>query len=183
MTEDDQLPSEERAALERLPRDIAPAPDLEDRVVGHLRHQGAFARRSTLRPALAVAASVIVAFGLGVGAGRAWQPDGSDRAAGQRYLLLLYGGDTATPEEESKRVAEYGEWARVEAAAGRMEGGEKLDGNSSTLGNPIVSGPAPSGFFIIRAASEQEAQSIAMRCPHLRHSGTVLLRPIASSGG
>ena len=37
-----------------------------------------------------------------------------------------------------------------------------------------------SGFFVIKAASREEAIAIAKTCPHLRHGGRVAVRPVPS---
>jgi hypothetical protein len=34
------------------------------------------------------------------------------------------------------------------------------------------------GFFLVRAATAEEAEAIARGCPHLRHGGTISLREI-----
>jgi hypothetical protein len=36
------------------------------------------------------------------------------------------------------------------------------------------------GFFVISASDFQDALSVARSCPHLRHGGRILVRPIAS---
>jgi hypothetical protein len=35
------------------------------------------------------------------------------------------------------------------------------------------------GFFIISAGSFEDALAVARGCPHLRHGGAILVRPIA----
>jgi hypothetical protein len=62
--------------------------------------------------------------------------------------------------------------------------GEKLaDAGGSLLrgphAEPFVPGhDAVSGFFVIEAADEAAARSIAATCPHLDEGGTIELRPI-----
>jgi hypothetical protein len=48
---------------------------------------------------------------------------------------------------------------------------------SSTIAN------SPSGFFMVRAASREDALAIASGCPHLRHGGTVVVRAIDTPTG
>lgn len=173
MTEDEPLSTHERSAFDALPREIDPPADLEDRVASQLRTRGAFARRSSWRP-LAVAALVLIALGAGFALGRS---NVASSAKGDRYLLLLYGAASLSPAEENDRVKEYSDWARTETAAGHMERGERLEDDAIVMGRPIATEP-PLGFFIIRSSSRAEAESIASRCPHLRHGGTVIVRPI-----
>ncbi len=181
--QDDPLSNEDQAAFDALPRAIDPAPRLEERVVGSLREAGLVQPRRRFTTTLGVAAALVVFMG-GFGLGRVTIA-GSPAPPGSRYLLLLYGASSATPEVEATRVAEYGTWARELTAAGQLVGAEKLADTSITLGAAGAS-PAtaeqPSGFFLIRASSLEEAQSTAARCPHIRHGGTVLVRPIEDTG-
>ncbi|HEU0121170.1 MAG TPA: YciI family protein [Bryobacteraceae bacterium] len=100
------------------------------------------------------------------------------------YLLILHDPtDSAflqlSPEEMQTAIARYGQWAEQLASQGRMRGGHKLeDGTarqlSGTLGNPTVTdGPFPEtkevigGYFLIAAASYEEAVVLSSTCPHL----------------
>jgi hypothetical protein len=175
---DEPLTPDERQSMDRLAREIEPPAGLEDRVVsslyasGHLRRPG--------RAWLGRVAAALVIFLAGYGA--AWLPAAfAGRDSRPAYLLLLYGGATASAEAEAARVQEYAAWARAEAEAGDLVTGERLGASQIVLG-PRAAGPAdeagPAGFFMIRAADAAAAAAIAARCPHLRHGGTVVVRAI-----
>jgi hypothetical protein len=178
VTDDDPIPSDQRAGFAALPREVEPASDLEQRVVDRLHRDGVLPARRRGRPWVAVAAAVLM-FASGVVADRFWSMLPT-RSEGARYVLLLYGAPTSSADIEAARVAEYGAWAREEAARGRLENGEKLDNRALVLGGTAYGVEQPSGFFIIRASSDLEAQAVASRCPHLRHGGTVIVRRIES---
>ncbi len=188
MPDDPQpLTRDEQAQFDALPRAIDAPPRLEDRVVRELHARGALRARRPRRAWLQIAAAlVLVTSGFAIGrltaAGTLGSPLQSPErptSLDGRYLLLLYGASSASAAEERARVAEYGAWARDEGAAGRLLAGEKLGDLSLVLGNTTGSPSSqPSGFFIIRAGTTEEARAIADRCPHLRHGGTVVLRRI-----
>lgn len=183
MTEDDALLPEEQAALHALAREVPPPSHLEGVVVRRLRAAGLLRARNRVRWVAAVAAAAML-FASGLLTGRLWTGDVS-RPSGERYLLLLYGAETGTPEAEASRVAEYAAWARAEAAAGRLLAGERLGSDTVVLrgnGVPDVSNATPSGFFVIRAGSRAEAEATAQRCPHLWHGGTVIVKQVIQSG-
>ena len=182
MTEDDPLLPDDRAAFAALPLELQPPADLEERVVQRLRVAGVVRPARRRQWVLGVAAALAL-FATGVVLGRVW-PAPARPSAGDQYLLLLYGADTATPEAEAARVSEYAAWARDEAAAGRLLSGEKLSTDTLVLGGdgaPAINAQ-PLGFFIIRAATRAQAEATANRCPHLRYGGTIILKPIVATG-
>ena len=179
----DELTPGEREAFRRLPRELAPSAGFEDRVAGALRDHGALPRRHAWRPHVwqAAAAMLLIAGGFFAGRLRAPATAPPPETHAQQYLLLLYGAPSATPDIERARVTEYGNWARTEAAAGRLVMGERLGADRAVLGSDTTAPPAanePSGFFLIRAASLDEASRTAARCPHVAHGGTVVVRRV-----
>jgi hypothetical protein len=177
------LNKDEQARLDALARAIDPPPRLEDRVVRELQARGALRPRRP-RPAwLQIAAAlVLVVSGFAIGRLTAASGGAPQTPGGTRYLLLLYGAHSTTAAEEVARVAEYGAWAKVEAADGRLLSGEKLGDQAAVVGDArglgSVSLKEPAGFFVIRAATLDEAVATAARCPHTKHGGAVLVRPI-----
>ena len=126
-------------------------------------------------------AAALLAIGVAIGA----RASGSRSAeAGlPRYVLFLEGADSLSPEEESRRVAEYKSWARRVAGEGHLVSGEKLRPEVLRLGNTTDSGAnggeSVRGYFVIAARDDREALEIARGCPHLRHGGRIVVRPIA----
>jgi hypothetical protein len=110
--------------------------------------------------------------------------------ASPRFVLfLLRGQESDRPEEEGARVAEYRAWARGLAASGRSVSGEKLDDREERLGAPgalvAAAAAAPEeeirGYFVISAVSLDDALAVARGCPHLKHGGRIVVRPIAAT--
>ncbi|HEX9581686.1 MAG TPA: hypothetical protein VF970_11335 [Gemmatimonadales bacterium] len=178
--------------LNALDREVTPPAVLEARVRRTLRARGLLARRAAgWRQMLAIAAAVtLMLAGYAVGKRASTGPAA---AAGTRYVLFLYEDarfDTSRPEAEL--VAEYGTWARALRERGQLDLGEKLadqvmtvDPDSAAtpataLGAPLAAGGV-SGFFVIRAAGDQEALAIARTCPHLKYGGRVMVRPIVET--
>lgn len=175
--------------LKMLESEAVPPPLLKARVRESLRSRGLLRRgpRSAWRAAFAAAAAVVV-FVAGMVAGR--RADGPVPHGAGAYLLLLYqDADFHPSRSEDELVAEYGAWAGRLGAEGKLVSGEKLDSAARLLeapgGTTVVSAVdvgssagAVAGFFIVRAASYDEAVEIARTCPHLRHGGRIAVRAI-----
>ena len=156
-----------RAALRRLPREIAPPPRVRAVVAARVPSR---TWRTALRGAMA-AALLVAAFW----SGRATAPrDTLTAVKGQEFALLLYGD---RPGGTDARAAEYADWAVARRREGRRVFGERLAGAGWTAGETMID-PAPlQGFFIVEARDADEALDLARRHPHAR-IGTVLVRPI-----
>jgi hypothetical protein len=152
-----------------LPREADPPPLLRERVLNDLRRRGLVRPgRSRLgRVVVGLAASAALFFaGLMVGS-RAPAPLSS---AGNPYVLLLYPSDRLDPPiPHEAAAAEYRAWAR--GLGPRFIAGDAL-GEQRLLGGG-VSVATPTGYFVVRAASWDDAMAIAGDCPHLRHGGVV----------
>jgi hypothetical protein len=108
-----------------------------------------------------------------------------------QYLLLLHEtpGDysSLSPAQMQEEVARYGAWAGEMAQRGLLVSGEKLtdDGGRHLRAGPLASdGPYAEakdvigGFFMIKAASDAEAETLAASCPHLRSRNWIEIRRI-----
>ncbi|HTO88752.1 MAG TPA: YciI family protein [Thermoanaerobaculia bacterium] len=190
---DDDVPPEHRRLLSELDREAAAPPALEERIVSALRARGmlrAAGPRSRAPVRLAAAAAGLILLAAGFLAGRSFDPRRPSPTPGPRYALFLLRGQERVPqrpEEEAGRVAEYRAWARGLAKSGRFVSGEKLEDRVERVGSaPDVAASAENGeeeirgFFVISASDFQDALSVARGCPHLRHGGRILVRPIAS---
>ena len=171
------------SGLAGIHADAEPRAALEGRVVNALRDRGLLKRghrRSRvaffagLAAAAAVAAVTFLA-GLAVGRGSSASP-----SPGTRFVLFLYGGDSASAAEETARVEEYRTWARSLRSGGRLVAGEKLANEVRVLGPGGRREPAeePRGFFTIAAPDWASAMAVAGTCPHLKHGGRLALRRI-----
>lgn len=112
-----------------------------------------------------------------------------------KFLLLLRGDPAAfeaLPAGERQRIiAAHGAWAGELARAGRLVdgagfpgrcvrfaaggGGEVRATDVSFAGDRL----APSGFYLVDAASADEAAALARACPALAHGETVDVLPCA----
>ncbi len=101
------------------------------------------------------------------------------------YLLLLYQPKNFIANEAA-HVKEYGAWLKDLQKEGKMESGEKLRNKSwliSAAGTESFTGiemekGVVSGFFIVKATSDDEALKVANTCPHLKYNGLIEVRPI-----
>ena len=110
------------------------------------------------------------------------------------YLLLLHEDPSQyaamSPAEMQAVIERYRQWAQKMAAAGRLAGGHKLadEGGKRVRvgsGRPLVTdGPfieskdVIGGYFVIRAASYDDAVAAVADCPHLRGGNEIELRRI-----
>lgn len=162
---------------------------------------GAPSRERVVGRLLAAAAVAAVCVALGAlgalwmtsdGRGPAAPAGAPAEPAGSTYALLLLSGPgefEITAAEEAQRVQEYSGWAGELAQAGRLLAGEKLadEGRLLSVADPetavrlVPEGRGDgvlAGFFLIRAADDEEAVRIAAGCPHLRYGGQVEVRRI-----
>jgi len=61
-----------------------------------------------------------------------------------------------------------------------LKGGEKLKDQVVVLGPPFPAAEQGrlGGYFLVTAASLEQALEIARDCPHLRYGGRVVVRPV-----
>lgn len=145
---------------------------------------------------LAAAALVVLVVGgvagFGVGSLRSAEPDRvGDMAVAEpdttdQYLLLVH--ETEAVEQAVREVgmpaiiAEYSEWAGDLARRGRLVSAEKLSETTDWIGTDASPTSPVSGFFLIRAASLEEALAIARESPHAHYGGIVEVRAIDPTG-
>jgi hypothetical protein len=115
-----------------------------------------------------------------------------------RYLLLLHEAPgqyaALTPAQMGEIIERYSAWAARLAAEGKLVSGEKLkdDGGRrlQRKAGQVVAADGPyieakdvvGGFFMIEAASMQEAEQLAQDCPHLSGENWIELRAIEVLG-
>jgi hypothetical protein len=162
--------------LARLPKDVTPPAALRARTLAALRERGLIAAAARQRRRwLATAALLAVAFAAGwLARGGHPQAGGRDRP---RFVFLLFGD---APGPEADRVEEYRAWARRTSAGGHVVAGERLGPDGRTAGEPSAGacGGSLRGYFVLDAASLDEALRLARGHPHVRHGGTIVVRPI-----
>ena len=109
-----------------------------------------------------------------------------------RFMILLHENDDAweklSAEDKQAIMQRYFAWVGELRRDDRMRGGDPLLRGGRVLrtaGGEIVEGPytetkeVVTGYFMIEAASLDEAAKIAHGCPALGHGDTVLVRQVA----
>ena len=103
-----------------------------------------------------------------------------------RFVLFLYEGRQF--DRSGSHVAEYTAWAKDVRRSGTAVSGDELAGgpkavlesNSVQMTTEGDRGAEKlTGFFIVEAPDLDRAVRIAKGCPHLKHQGRVVVRPIA----
>jgi hypothetical protein len=196
--------SDDLSELRDLAVDVDPPRELEDRVVAELRRRrligpGAGGSRSDWRSRLAVAAGLLLAalggwVARGVVEAAPVSPASSTSTAatppaGKEYMLILTEPEgLETDKELPELVAEYRAWAGGLMAEDRLVTMRRLDRGARDLtaggGAPIEVSATPfeaeaTGFFLVRAASLDEAVSVAAGCPHVGYGGRISVSQVA----
>jgi hypothetical protein len=186
--EDREWTEQERAELAALLQPSAPPPELESRVIARLATAGLLARRRAPvahRTWLLAAGLALLLIGFGLGR---WQPPSANEETTTRYLLLMHQDESYRPGRPlAALTAEVGGWAKSLRRTGELIEGDRL-GVRGHLVTPdgaetgLAPGDVISGFFVVRAASDERALAIARTCPHLTYGGRVELRRIQPDG-
>lgn len=111
-----------------------------------------------------------------------------------KYMLMLLDNPAdyaaLTPQQMQEVVKEYGVWAQRMGEEGKLVAGEKLadEGGKILRGHGakalVTDGPFAEtkevlgGFFIVNAATYDEALAIARSCPHAKHGAATHIRRI-----
>lgn len=115
-----------------------------------------------------------------------------------KYLLLLRDDGTTfpglSPEAMQAAMQRYIDWTRGLAARGLLVDASKLadgagrvvsgtPGRTTVTDGPYIEGKElVGGFYIVQAASFDEAASLAGDCPHLDF-GSIEIRELEATGG
>lgn len=169
----DEQPDRELAEeLRAMRRDVETSPDLDRRLLHAARAAGHVTggRGRRWRQWSVAAAALLAAFLAGWTLGRGSAVAPADPRA--QFVLLLHGEGRST-DSVARHTAWLGELRRANAVVR----GTKLNGAAADIG-PAAAAERISGFFVIRAASLEEAAAIARSCPHARDGGRVEVRPV-----
>lgn len=107
----------------------------------------------------------------------------------KNFMLIFRSGSETmkmSPEESQQNMQKWFSWIGELQAKGIYTAGEALlpTGKTVKKGNLVTDGPYAEskemvgGFFIIKAASIEEAAEIAKSCPDLPQGGTVEVRDV-----
>ena len=98
-----------------------------------------------------------------------------------KYMLILQ--NPAGFVEDVSHAKEYGEWMNTLVAKGMAASGDELYVQGWEYGPDLTNETALkniSGYFLIEAKTDAEAQAIAQLCPHVKHNGIVILKKIVA---
>jgi hypothetical protein len=108
----------------------------------------------------------------------------------QKYMLIFHGGSYAglSPDQTQKQMNKWFTWIDKLRSQGKYHGGEPLTTGGKLLshrnGKVIVDGPfaeskeAVAGYFIIEAASLDEAVEMSKDYPDFTFGGKVEVREV-----
>lgn len=192
MNESFETNDENAAKLQDPFTDTTLPPGMENRIVETLKKRQLLSQPKQRKTVFLQAAAVLLLFcaffAAGWALGRVPRTQGPLASGNTRdYLLLTY--NPAGFVEDKGLADEYSFWFAEYAGLGLLKSGEELDGTGYVIKHAAggiyseknaVHGPEGfvSGFFIITAPSAQKAYEIAATCPHLKHNGTLELRPL-----
>ena len=179
--------------LRAAARDVDPPPEVEDRVVAALRERSLIGTSGpstgpSRGPRWAMAAALVVGV-LGGWVARGVASGEGGEGGARAYLVALTEPDGLRTEKSvSELVDEYRRWAGGlrddgHLVAGRrlLPGGRHLSG-ASTAAAPDPPASPPTGFFLIRAETWDEAEGLLSDCPHLAYGGDISLWEVARDG-
>jgi hypothetical protein len=109
-----------------------------------------------------------------------------------QFMLFIRNGDEPnelSPEQIQQAIQRFSAWARKLREQGKLVAAEKLKDNEGLLlrsrnGQVVVDGPFAEtketigGYFIVEAATLDEAVELTRECPALSNGGIVELREI-----
>ena len=178
------MPSDSTDPARALAQPMEPPAELRGRVLRTLLERGLIApsrRRPPVTRILVYAAVAALLIAGGAWLGRTWPTVLDSRP---RFVLFLYEDEQFKPRVgHDQLVAEYTAWADSLRDERKLLMAEELAPQETTL--PLATAGVSTsfgklaGFFIVRAASIEEATAIARQCPHLKHGGRVVLRRFA----
>lgn len=177
MTDEGDWDVAEMQALRDLARDLAPPPGGAEPTVLALRRSGLIAsRRGHAWKWIGGGLAAAAAFAAGLTVGR---PTPAAPDARPQFVVLLYGAEARDAAEEQREVGEIKAWARGLAERGNALSGAKLAGSEYKLGaGPVESTAGLGGYIVLAANGADEALAMARTCPHLRHGGRIVVRPV-----
>ena len=165
--------------FDRLPRELDPPQDLEDRTVAALQRGGLLRSRRRHFQGWVMAAASLLLFLSGVAAGRALDRPAPPDARPRFVLLLMDSPRSESAEAELRVVEAYRQWARTLRDEGRFVSGARLDDRSAGVPTVREGAEKLEGYFVISAGSFDEAVSVAKTCPHAARGGRIVVRPVA----
>ena len=166
--------------LEAFVREAKPSPALQRRIETTLQRRRYLTSRSTPWRLAGLAASLLIAAGLGFFAGRV-RP-GVEAHEGRQYLFLLREDSTYRDDRPiGEIVREYGQWADSLRRNNLLVLAEKLGDEQTSVvaaAGPVSTESPVTGFFLVRAPTLEAARTIAASSPHVKYGGRIVVMSV-----
>lgn len=182
----EELSEAEKRIFQGLQSEKAPPRSLEKQIVKELEKQGELKRTTNMNDyvkwAAAIAAMVLFFFG-----GRYFEQLQHQKIAGidptKGYILLLHEDLSFSPGDPMEMFEEYKTWMEntmnegVKITGQELKNGATLVSNSGLSSNGEDATERTTGYFILEAASYEEAVQVAVNNPHVKYGGSVEVKP------
>jgi len=177
----EELSDQEKKIFSQLEREKPPEPALEGRIINKLKSEDLIKTTNDMKAYLKWAATVaviIVAYFLGVYSQQA-DPVKQEMA----YMLILQEGAEFQPGEPTEMFTEYRDWMFSVDEKGIEITGQELKNQavlvSAGQGIDYLEEAADgrvTGYFVLNAASLDEAIAMARDNPHIKYGGTIQVK-------
>lgn len=181
--EEFELTPEEKKAFEALADQQPPSAFLEEKIVNALKDEGLIKKQVTMNQfvkyTVAVAASVLLFLAGTFTAKQSGTVVEIDPMKG--YMMILKEDQGFRPGDPMEMFNEYAAWMNATGERGVKITGQELQNEAwrlsadgtTNLNNQEV---RTTGYFIIEAATAEEALAVAQDNPHLKYGGTIELK-------
>jgi len=174
----EELSDQEKKIFNQLEREKQPEAALERRIINKLKSEHLIITTYDMKAYLkwaATIAAIIVAFFLG-GYSQQENPE-------MAYMLILHEGEGFQPGEPTEMYNEYRNWMHSIDEKGIQINGQELKNEavmvSSNRNINYLEGNENNrvtGYFVLNAASLDEAIAIARDNPHIKYGGTIQVK-------
>ncbi len=175
---EEPLSNREKSLYEQLSKEAQPPKELEQKIIKNLHHEGLLdrkPRRNTLPWAVSIAASI--AFIAGIFFEKINSKEAIQINPEKGYMLILHQDDNFHPNDPTEMFEEYSRWTNKTKEAGFKITGQELKNKTIIVDKDGVSlintSQITSGYFILEAASIEQALGIAKENPHVKYGGTI----------
>ena len=192
-----ELTPQEKTAFKKLSQEKMPPNRVEKEIVIILYKKGLLETKkmfpfwqnhSPVFQGAVILIAVCLLFSMGFSAGVLYMNNQVPGQPKSQFALFIINDEVAF-KNEMALASEYAQWMKNIVASGRSASGKQLfDGGKIlySLGGEIKASDVSTddrygqigGFFLIDAASYDEAVKIASTCPHLKYQGSIEVRQI-----
>lgn len=182
----EELSEAEKKLFQELERRKTPSVSLEKKIINELINQGEIKKMNVMNNYVKLAASIaalILFFYGGMYFERTQPGEVVEVEPSKGYILLLHEDNSFSPGDPMAMFEEYSAWME-----NTMEKGVRITGQELKPGATFVSNQGretsaedalkrTTGYFILEAASYEEAVQVAVANPHVKYGGSVEVKP------